>query len=211
MRFFLKTLIILLFVTVSCSNERIPKDDLSDIIGQIYLADGFTNTNYIFVQKADSLAIYEPIINKRGYSLDDFTSTIGYYINRPGKLKIIYEEAKEKLKKRQLILKRTIDEKDQLELFASQYKQMVAEPSLENSADSWKRAVRWLLYPQEDGKWIYKSKSDSSAYLWSPKIMGWWNKNFQKDTLSLYSNEKNSSTISLPSKRGANSQRLPVN
>ncbi|MDR0725186.1 MAG: DUF4296 domain-containing protein [Prevotellaceae bacterium] len=95
---------ILAVSAVSCSRQRIiPENVLSEIIYKMYITDAVLLTHESSILRyKDSLKIYEPIIEKYGYSFDDLRRTFLKYTASDGKLQSV-------LKK---VLKRIEDEKN---------------------------------------------------------------------------------------------------
>jgi len=102
-RFTLHILILLLIITIACTGRKsrvdhrnlIPEKELVPVLTDIYLADGL-----LFVPKVkswfsdtDSLATYNYIIEKHGYTKEVLDRTMKYYfVKRPKKLVAIYDQ-----------------------------------------------------------------------------------------------------------------------
>lgn len=166
-------LFVLVFTNLSCSRETIPQKELSLIIADLYLADGVASANYSIVQKSDSVAIYESIINMHGYTIEEFKLTINKLVERPGKLMLVYENAK-----KELVLK-------QKEISSQIYSTpensagpivmgIVYEIDQGREIDRYKRAFRWLTYPNNFIHWKATfSKSEQNLFE-EPRLAKWW-------------------------------------
>jgi hypothetical protein len=96
-------LLIFSLLIISCTGrkkhishrELIPARDLVDILTEIYIADGIRYQAVINKSRfsADSIATYEHIINKHGYTAGAMESTMKYYfVKKPKKLVSIYDQ-----------------------------------------------------------------------------------------------------------------------
>ncbi|GAB1373482.1 hypothetical protein MASR1M46_03620 [Bacteroidales bacterium] len=77
----------------------IPREKMTRIVSEIYLSDKYMSSSTELSGGADSLLIYEPILNKYGYDTEDYLRTISYYVERPSKLRTIYTDAQNLLQK----------------------------------------------------------------------------------------------------------------
>lgn len=70
----------LITATVGCAPQKsIPDDELADIFHDVYLTNAYLNN---FPKDLDSMKIYEPILQRYGYTVEDFTYTIGSFSRR---------------------------------------------------------------------------------------------------------------------------------
>lgn len=95
-------ILILATLLTSCGKKKgiIPRDVMSEIYYDIYMADQAIKSKFIFKRMADTLMIYEPIFNRYGYTTEDYSRSVEYYLERPAKFEDIFEETKLKLEKR---------------------------------------------------------------------------------------------------------------
>lgn len=88
----------------SCSGRKneaqrkgtIPKDDMIDILTELYVTDGLLIMPFIqeWYQSTDSISAYRDVIAKYGYTKADFDRTMRFYfMKKPKKLMKIYEQA----------------------------------------------------------------------------------------------------------------------
>jgi hypothetical protein len=90
---------------VSCSKQKIiPEKTLTEIIYRMYISDAVLNRD-IYIPHKDSVRIYEPIIEKFGYSLDDLRITFLKYTTENGKLQAILKEVSQKIETEKNIYK----------------------------------------------------------------------------------------------------------
>jgi len=94
-------LILIGTLTFSCRREVIiPKETMVDIYHDLYLLDQNLNKHQRFEKIQDSLLIYEPLFNKYGYTFDDYTASVNYYLQRPAKFEKLFAEVKSRYEKR---------------------------------------------------------------------------------------------------------------
>lgn len=90
---YLLVLSVVLSCMIGCSMRRprvIPRDTLSEIFADMFLADQWLVDNGGERRRADTMLFYEPIFRKYGYDSLDYYRTIDEYIYEPDKfLKII--------------------------------------------------------------------------------------------------------------------------
>lgn len=120
MRKLLKYLVLLPFIAaVACSGPAkvIPDDTLSDILSEIYLVNAYANDirNVDF----DSVNIYEPILNRYGYTSKDFTHTLANFTKRKSaKLAPIIDRANDKLDVMLAQVNKAIEKEDYIDSLA---------------------------------------------------------------------------------------------
>jgi hypothetical protein len=84
--------IFILITFVSCSRQKIiPEKILAEIIYQMQITDVVLLTRETSMRHIDSIRIYEPIIEKFGYSLDDLRETFLKYTAKDGKLQDVFK------------------------------------------------------------------------------------------------------------------------
>lgn len=89
-------------ILIGCSgNPIIPKKDMVLILEQIYITDGVVSISESSLGFKDSIAYYEPILNKYGYTTSEFDSSIKYYAQRTEELDEIFDKVILELSKQQ--------------------------------------------------------------------------------------------------------------
>ena len=80
----------------SCGREGrvIPKSKLSKIYAEMFLADSWLVTSSMDVKgKADTMAFYEPIFEKYGYTVEDYWASVSYYLQDPDRFSRILNKS----------------------------------------------------------------------------------------------------------------------
>ena len=80
--------------------EVIDNDDLAQIYAEMLLTDQWIITNPSLRTIADTSLVYEPILQKYGYTSDDYRHSIDAYLSNPKKFAEIFEETVEILDSR---------------------------------------------------------------------------------------------------------------
>lgn len=94
-------LILIGALTFSCRRGVIiPKETMADIYHDMYLLDQSLNKHQRFERIQDSLLVYEPLFNKYGYTFEDYTASVNYYLQRPAKFEKVFTEVKSRFEKR---------------------------------------------------------------------------------------------------------------
>ena len=93
----------------SCRREVIiPKDKMSDIITELYLADQYISVHHKYSVQRDSTRLFAAILNEYGYTEDDYRRSTSYYLERKDSYENILAAAKEMLVERQQALREKI-------------------------------------------------------------------------------------------------------
>ncbi len=83
---------LLLLLTVlscgACQKHRakvIPASALSEIYADMFMADQWIQQNSRARRTADTMALYRPILEKYGYTVEDYDASVAYYLHKPDK------------------------------------------------------------------------------------------------------------------------------
>ncbi|MDR2382352.1 MAG: DUF4296 domain-containing protein [Prevotellaceae bacterium] len=87
-------IVFILTASVSCSKQKIiPENVLAEIIYEMYITDAVLLTHESSIMRyKDSLKIYEPVVEKFGYSFDDLRRTFLKYTANDGKLQSVLKK-----------------------------------------------------------------------------------------------------------------------
>lgn len=92
----------LMLLPAGCRPEGIiPPADMENLFAEFYLADACIETmnssvgNGLFYP--DSVRVYQPIIEKQGYSEDAFRESLDYYLHRPSEMVKIFKHVHARL------------------------------------------------------------------------------------------------------------------
>lgn len=97
-------------ILCSCREKAIiPENTLAKIYYDIYMADEILRDDAVLRKKADSLKVYEPILGKYGYTVDDYLQSVNIYLERPDKFKKVFEDTKSMLEKRKSVLEKVME------------------------------------------------------------------------------------------------------
>ena len=89
-------LIVLALCLCSCSRDGkvIPRNKMSRIYAEMFLADSWVNQSPQEIrERADTTALYRPIIEKYGYTLEDYWASIAYYLQAPDRFSRILRKS----------------------------------------------------------------------------------------------------------------------
>lgn len=171
---------LLLLILVGCGEKGIiGKKTMVAVTKDIYLADQFIEQNPDMRAQADSLTVYPAILAKYGYTPDDYSRSVGYYLQKGESYSRILKEAQRQLEERVEILDREIARLRILEAGPTRW---WALDSVRNIAtqelvyDPVLRGVRWLVIP---GEKLERWKFNDSAVVDIPENPIWWNNNIQ--------------------------------
>ena len=94
-----------LVLLTGCRPEGIiSPDDMVNLFTEFYEADACIETlgygNYEITKHVDSLRVYEPIIERYGYTKEMFRESLTYYLRKPDEIISIYDRVYDRLSKR---------------------------------------------------------------------------------------------------------------
>ena len=97
-RFIRIVLAVLVSAVCLCSCGRdgkvIPRSKLSRIYAEMFLADAWLNTASMETkERADTMAFYEPIFEKYGYTVEDYWASVSYYLQDPDRFSRILNKS----------------------------------------------------------------------------------------------------------------------
>ncbi|HHV04665.1 MAG: DUF4296 domain-containing protein [Bacteroidales bacterium] len=83
------TVLCLISLLPACSHQgkRIPADDFQLVLRDMFMTDVILEQEAQWDHLADSTMVYIPILEKHGYTADQFLATLDYYIGRPSRYK----------------------------------------------------------------------------------------------------------------------------
>ncbi|MCF0167664.1 MAG: DUF4296 domain-containing protein [Bacteroidales bacterium] len=99
----LKKLFIILAVlaVAACSSSKVIKPKkLYHIFYDMYLTDSYLDHSPDFRAMADTSAVYAAVLEKHGYTTDDFLSSLSYYIDKdPKALRAVFDKLRDQFQK----------------------------------------------------------------------------------------------------------------
>lgn len=225
-------LMMLLFILAGCKEEGvIDRKDMSAIISEMFLVDQVLEDDNRLRMQADSMLVYPAIMSKYGYTLEEFETSVRYYLSEGESYSEILKDAKERLVKRENELKRIIKEMHDIP-YGTGLKEWWATDSVkvvdpqEFLYDKLLRSVRWMVM---EGQMKQSWKMLDSAIVDIPENPQWWINTLlpgereyrsiiirskddhkgEKKRKQIGYNEKISSELPVPiSRRAANKKRL---
>jgi hypothetical protein len=186
-----------LIFLISCSEKKIPNNEMSKIIADLYLLDGYISTDINSIRTADSTAFYEVIIKKHGYSKEEFLYSIGKLVERPGKLKLVYQKAKDILAKEQLLIDKELMAVPENSVSAEIMK-IIYDIDQGIEVERYKRALRWLTYPDHFIHWKATYSAERLKKYEEPCLGIWWANNIPPKEKPFYDYENNKRSNFIP-------------
>ena len=99
---------VLLLTLFSCSQKKervIPKDRLSEIYAEMFVMDQWLDDNRDLRRTADTSLVYAPVLEKYGYTYDDYLRSVDVYMKDPQRYAKILRSSSEILNARLAELK----------------------------------------------------------------------------------------------------------
>lgn len=95
----LSLVLVVMLLVSGCKGEGIiPAGDMVNIHYEMYLVESAIGIKPGYVPQSDSVQLYLPIIEKYGYSLEEYNNSFRYYLHDPEELVVILKKVQEKLK-----------------------------------------------------------------------------------------------------------------
>ena len=108
-------IVLVLVAVAACQGPRvIPKDTLTDIYVDMFLADQQVREEGKSSKQMDTLLVYEAVFNKYGYDTDDYQNSVRHYLRDPERFAKIFEEVTKRLSAEVSALDKIIEYNDQL-------------------------------------------------------------------------------------------------
>lgn len=107
------TVMAVLLLALSCGGEKdkvIPRSKLAEIYAEMLVTDQWIITNPGNRRQADTSLVYEPILQKYGYTSADYRKSVDVYLNDPERFGRILRSAGEILDKKLAALKERKEE-----------------------------------------------------------------------------------------------------
>ncbi|MDR1340046.1 MAG: DUF4296 domain-containing protein [Prevotellaceae bacterium] len=91
-------IVFILTALISCSKQKIiPENTLAEIVYEMYITDAVLATHEPSIFHRDSMRIYEPVVEKFGYSLEDLRNTFLKYTGQDGRLQSVLAKVGKKI------------------------------------------------------------------------------------------------------------------
>ena len=91
-------IVLVLAVAAACRGPRvIPKDTLTDIYTDMFLADQMVREEGLTRTQLDTILIYEAVFEKYGYDTDDYLYSLEHYLRDPERFAKVFEAVAKRL------------------------------------------------------------------------------------------------------------------
>ena len=103
-------IVLVLLVAVACRGPRvIPKDTLTDIYTDMFLADQMVRDADIPRAQMDTMLLYEAVFEKYGYDTEDYLYSLRYYLKDPERFGKVFENVAKRLEGEVEALKKIVE------------------------------------------------------------------------------------------------------
>ena len=103
-------IVLALIAVAACQGPRvIPKDTLTDIYEDMFLADQLVRERNVPHAQMDTMLVYEAVFNKYGYNTDDYLHSVRHYLKDPERFAKVFEEVAKRLEGEVKALDRIIE------------------------------------------------------------------------------------------------------
>ena len=91
-------IVLVLLLAVACRGPRvIPKDTLTDIYTEMFIADQMVRDADIPRAQMDTMLLYEAVFQKYGYDTDDYLNSVRFYLKDPERFAKVFENVAKRL------------------------------------------------------------------------------------------------------------------
>ncbi|MBR5906690.1 MAG: DUF4296 domain-containing protein [Bacteroidales bacterium] len=93
--------VLLVCLLASCSGKPriIPRNEMTDIYAEMFLADQWLADHPSERKRVDTMLFYDPIFERYGYTFEDYDASVKHYLKDPERYSRIFRDASAKLKK----------------------------------------------------------------------------------------------------------------
>ena len=103
-------IVLVLLVAVACRGPRvIPKDTMTDIYTDMFLADQMVRDADIPRAQMDTMLLYEAVFEKYGYDTEDYLYSLRFYLKDPERFGKVFENVSKRLEGEVEALKKIVE------------------------------------------------------------------------------------------------------
>ena len=103
-------IVLVLLLAVACRGPRvIPKDTMTDIYTDMFLADQMVRDADIPRAQMDTMLLYEAVFEKYGYDTEDYLYSLRYYLKDPERFGKVFENVTKRLEGEVEALKKIVE------------------------------------------------------------------------------------------------------
>lgn len=103
-------IVLVLLLAVACRGPRvIPKDTMTDIYTDMFLADQMVRDADIPRAQMDTMLLYEAVFEKYGYDTEDYLYSLRYYLKDPERFGKVFESVAKRLEGEVEALKKIVE------------------------------------------------------------------------------------------------------
>ena len=103
-------IVLVLLVAVACRGPRvIPKDTMTDIYTDMFLADQMVRDADIPRAQMDTMLLYEAVFEKYGFDTEDYLYSLRYYLKDPERFGKVFENVAKRLEGEVEALKKIVE------------------------------------------------------------------------------------------------------
>lgn len=171
---------IFLLSLAGCAKEGIiGRKTMAEITREMFLADQYIEKRPHLMAQTDSDVVYPAILGKYGYTPEDYSNSVAYYLSKGEAYNRILKQVQAQVEERMQILDDMIDRERTISAGPSKWWALDSVRSIKTDElvyDPLLRGVRWLVIPNEK---LEKWKINDSAVVDIPQNPIWWDNNIQ--------------------------------
>ncbi len=138
---------LLLSVATSChvTTKRIPADRFQEVLRELFLTDLMLERDGNLSRMADSLLVYPPILEKHGYTAEQFLATLDYYTRRPARFKSLLARLRKSLNQERTAYNKKREHLNRQRGLSERFNRWLEDTLTDRRVAVQKRALRQLL------------------------------------------------------------------
>ena len=108
-------IVLVLLLAVACRGPRvIPKDTMTDIYTDMFIADQMVRDADIPRAQMDTMLLYEAVFEKYGYDTEDYLYSLRFYLKDPERFGKVFENVAKRLEGEVEALKKIVELRDRI-------------------------------------------------------------------------------------------------
>ncbi|MDD4919938.1 MAG: DUF4296 domain-containing protein [Bacteroidales bacterium] len=157
------TLLYLIILLPACKNgiKRIPADDFQLVLRDMFMTDLILERDGTLNRLADSTLVYPPILEKSGYTSEQFLATMDYYSTRPSRFKSILVRLRKSLDQEREQFNEQLTYKEQQKALIERFKGWLSDTVPNRHDLVLKQSLRQILPYDPAREQVWRMDRDS--------------------------------------------------
>ncbi|HNZ46851.1 MAG TPA: DUF4296 domain-containing protein [Bacteroidales bacterium] len=176
----------LLLPACNQGTKRIPANDLEQVLREMFLTDVILERSETLKILADSTLVYPPILDKYGYTTEQFMATMNYYSTRPTRFKSMLSRLRKSLDEERTLYNEQLTLKEEQRALVERFNNWLRDSVADKHDLVLKQSLKQILPydPSREQEW---SVDRDSLYKAQPlRILAVVDTTSRRDSIPLY-------------------------